>query len=408
VALGVAVVGALFGTACGSSGGSTSGSSSTTKVDASVLGPVNRATGDPLKVGYIYAGQAQSVDNEPELTMAKATAKYVNEHLGGIGGRPLELVSCADHLTPAGATDCANQMLTAKVPAVLAGNPANSAPIIKLLEPAKVPFFVQTAAEAGLLFSPDSSVMANPAIIMAAPIRVAKKDNVKKVALVTVDLPAAAQLKVLGEPLFEKAGLELTTTAVPLGTPDVTPQIQAALSDGAKQFLVVGDISLCVNSLKALKTLAFTGKVMSNFDCLTDPSAKAIPGGFDGLQVLTTRVTDADEPEVKLLHAIAATYAPGTPTGDEGQAVLGYVTTLGFARALSNLPAGGVTGPGVAAALLAMSAQPVPLLPGQTFQCNRKLSTLTPSACSNGAAIITVDKSGTPTKSEVFDATPYL
>jgi len=116
--------------------------------------------------------------------------------------------------------------------------------------------------------------------------------------------------------MFKKAGLQLLTTAVPLGTPDVTPQIQAALSNGAQQFLVIGDTSLCVNTLKALKTLGFDGKVMSNTDCLTDASAKAIPGGFDGLLVLTTRVSDPSAPDVALLNAVAATYAAGTPTDD--------------------------------------------------------------------------------------------
>ena len=84
--------------------------------------------------------------------------------------------------------------------------------------------------------------------------------------------------------------------------------------DGAEQFVVIGDVSLCVNSLKALKTLDFQGKVMSNVNCLTDPSAKAIPGGFDGLLVLNTRVADPDVPDVKLLNAVAATCGELRPT----------------------------------------------------------------------------------------------
>jgi branched-chain amino acid transport system substrate-binding protein len=411
VVVGGALFAVLVGTACSSSSSSGSGptgSTATTVSPAAVLGAFKRATGAPLKIGYIYAGQAQTQDNTNELTIAEATVKYVNEHLGGVAGRPLEIVACADHLTPAGATDCANQMLAAKVPVVLSGNPANSAPIIKLLEPAKVPFFIQTAAEASVLFSADASVMANPIIILAAPIKLAKDNGVKKVAMVYVDLPAAAQLKTLGEPMFQKAGLRLLSTAVPLGTPDVTPQIQAALSSGAQQFLVVGDISLCVNTLKALKTLGFDGQVMSNFNCLADASAKAIPGGYDHLLVLGTQVSDPSVPDVATMNAVAATYAPGTPTDNRGQAVLGYVTTLGFARAMKNLKPADVTAAGISAALLSMSPQPIPLLPGQTFRCNRKISAITPASCSNGAAILTIDRSGKVTKADTFDATPYL
>jgi len=54
-----------------------------------------------------------------------------------------------------------------------------------------------------------------------------------------------------------------------------------------------------------------------------------------------------------------------------------------------------------------MAPQPMPLLPGQTFQCNRLQAKLTPSVCSNGGAIVTVDASGKTTKSQTFSAAPF-
>jgi hypothetical protein len=72
------------------------------------------------------------------------------------------------------------------------------------------------------------------------------------------------------------------------------------------------------------------------------------------------------------------------------------------------LRAGAGSAAEIAAAFAAAPPQAVPLLPGQTFQCNRKRSTLTPAVCSNGASILTLDTSGKTTKSETFDATPYL
>jgi len=75
---------------------------------------------------------------------------------------------------------------------------------------------------------------------------------------------------------------------------------------------------------------------------------------------------------------------------------------------MKNLKSADVTAAGVTTALRTMPPEPVPLLPGQTFRCNRKISTITPASCSNGAAVITFDQSGKPTKSDVYDATPYL
>jgi branched-chain amino acid transport system substrate-binding protein len=404
---GIVLLGAVaIITAACSSGGSTTSASATT-ANPAVLGPVKAATGEPLKIGYIYAGQTQTTDDRPELAMARATVKYVNQHLGGVAGRPLELVVCADNVTPAGATDCTNQMLAAKVPVVLQSEPANPAQVVKLLEPAKVPYFTWQGADASLLTSADASVIGNPLILLAAPIKLAKDDGVKKVAMVYVDVPAAAQLKVIAAPLYKNAGLGLVSTAVPLGTPDVTPQIQAALSDGAKEFLVVGDDSLCINSLKALKTLGFNGKTVTNTNCLKTDGGKSLPGGIDGVTLAAIESPDASNGDVALFHAVAATYAPGTPT-DQGLASAGYAVVLGFARAMTDLSAGDVTPAVVAAALKAMPPQTMPLLTGETFRCSRTVAVLTPGVCSNGGALVTLKPNGVVQQSTTFDATPYL
>ena len=74
VLVGAVVLGALAVSACSSSsssGKSSSGTPTTAAVDLSVLGPVKHATGAPLKIGYIYAGQAQSTDNTNEITIAQ-------------------------------------------------------------------------------------------------------------------------------------------------------------------------------------------------------------------------------------------------------------------------------------------------------------------------------------------------
>jgi hypothetical protein len=143
-------------------------------------------------------------------------------------------------------------------------------------------------------------------------------------------------------------------------------------------------------------------------NCLSDPSASAIPGGFDNLIVPTTRVLDDSEPDYRLLRAIAAKYAPGTPTTDEGQASFGFVTVMGLGRATKNLKAADATPSGIAAAFRSMTPEPQPLLSSRTFQCNRTAYSLLPAVCSNSGALQTVDTSGRVTNTEPFDATPYL
>jgi hypothetical protein len=55
-----------------------------------------------------------------------------------------------------------------------------------------------------------------------------------------------------------------------------------------------------------------------------------------------------------------------------------------------------------------MTPQPLPLLDGQTFKCDRALFTLTPAVCSSGIAIVTLDADGNPKNTEAFDTAPII
>jgi branched-chain amino acid transport system substrate-binding protein len=400
---------ALMGSACSSSSSNSTATNGTTgtTVNPAVLGSVNKATGTPVKVGFIYDGQTQTLDDRAQFTLAKATADYANEYLGGVAGHPVHLVGCTDNLTPSGATDCANQLLAAKVAVVLESEPAQPASVMKVLSAAHVTYFVYQGADASLVANTYATVMTNPLAILAAPVKLAKEDAVTKVAMLYADVPAAAQITVIGQPVFKNNGLDLITTAVPLGTPDMTPQIQAALSSGAKEFVVVGTNAFCVSALKGLKTLGFTGKTVTNLNCIATDAGKSI-GGMANVVVASTESLDASNADVTLFHAIGAKYAPGTPATDAGEASSGYAVTMGFVRAMKDLAPSDVTPAAVTAELVAMQPQTMPLLAGQTFQCNRKASTLLSSVCSNGAALVSLTPTGEIAKSESFDASAYL
>ncbi len=58
----------------------------------------------------------------PELSQAvQAAIEFVNEELGGVDGRPIELEVCNTEFSAEGSTACGQQFVEAKVPAVLGG-----------------------------------------------------------------------------------------------------------------------------------------------------------------------------------------------------------------------------------------------------------------------------------------------
>ena len=123
-----------------------------------VLGEPNPASGEPVPVGLISSAEAtdsvlsanwQNV--EQGMTMA---VDYANEYLGGIGGRPIDLVICQGGVDPAGWQDCANQMVNDEVTAVI--QPFNSfgSVVVPVVTGAGIPYVVLSGASAEELTAP--------------------------------------------------------------------------------------------------------------------------------------------------------------------------------------------------------------------------------------------------------------
>jgi len=408
VVVAVALLGASFLAACSSSAQGPLGNRGRATTGAALdLGVKDLAAGAPYKVGFVTPGTNPLGDGRNEIDMAQATAKYVNDYLGGIAGHPLELDICQDHTTGAGAAACANQMLADKVPAVLMYTIAQPGPFLNLLTSAKVPVFAVAGGDQTMLTSPITSVLSNPIAFLAAPLRLARERGLKKIAMVYVDVGAAASLPSVAKSLYGKNGVDLTMSKVPVSAADVTPQIQAAISWGADALLVLGSNGLCVSALKAVKALAFTGPVIANNNCLKTDAGKTV-GGFDGLVVGGENSTSDRDAQVRLFHQVAKTYAPSIKDPDGGAVPGQYSAVLGFARAMKALRPNQFTALGVSKALLTMAPAILPLFAGQTFQCDRKKSALLGAACTNVGVLETTNAYGNVIKEETFDAPPSL
>jgi branched-chain amino acid transport system substrate-binding protein len=112
----VVVLGALLLAACGGDDddggeGADEATDTTAGSEEDLLGPEDQASGEPVRIGMVSDGTTQAFDNTDELRAAQATAEYWNTHKGGVGGRPVEVVTCETGADPAGATDCANQLV---------------------------------------------------------------------------------------------------------------------------------------------------------------------------------------------------------------------------------------------------------------------------------------------------------
>jgi len=405
VAAVVAVSVVLVGASCGSSATSSTSPVGTSVDVASVLGPMDRATGSAIKIGLIDDGKSVGIDFTPIVAAFNATVQYANEHLGGINGHVIEVVECSTNNTPSDATNCGIKMTSERVAAVLVPVSAQDATVFKALAGSGIPYVTYAAGAQEIIVGPNAFLLVNPLATIAAPVKIAKDDGVKKAAIIVIDVPAATgPLSAIAKPIYAKAGIDLNVVAISPQTADMTPQIQQAIVDGAEQFSVIGTDEFNAQGIKTLKQLGFAGKIVM----VTAPSqqiADAVPGGLDGVIYITSATSDTTDADVKRYQTVMQTYAPDT--APVAQSAWSFALVLGLVNALNGQSAA-VDAPSVASAMGSMPQRlPLPLGAGLQYQCGAKVVALLPNVCTDNALWTTLDEHGSGHTYAQLDVSQY-
>src|SRR3954451_9855467 len=162
----------------------------------------------------------------------------------------------------------------------------------------------------------------------------AKEQGFKKVAHIVVDVPAATGgAKALGGIVFKNAGVGYEVIPAAQGTPDLTSQLQAAVSGGADAVMVTGDAVFCTSFLKAYKTLGLKIPRYVIATCVDKAVVDAVPDVLGGSFGGTLR---APGPEDAIYGAAAKKYDSSIdpdPTVSSGQAD-GWASLMGLVNAL--------------------------------------------------------------------------
>ena len=222
----------------------------------------------------------------------------------------------------------------------------------------------------------------------------AKAHGYSKFAMLVSNVPAAIQgAELLGGLVFKNAGVAYKVIPVKPGTADVTPQLQAAVSWGAKAIGLTWDVTLCSSFLKGYQTLGLTEPKYVISTCL-DPSIFSTLGSELGGSYIDT-TSNATSAENALYAAITKKFAPsvnGNPNASAGQAS-GLIPCV--------LPARhhvGLYGPGHAGcrqgAAGAIDAAHGPALRRHYLCLQRQAIPLLPSVCSAESAVGTLSSTG--------------
>ncbi|MEO9329033.1 ABC transporter substrate-binding protein [Gordonia aurantiaca] len=387
IVMGCAGVLALGGlTACADDSSDSSSSGSTSAL------PSNAATGDPVKLGLIVP-EGGAVTTPMVREGAEAAVDYLNNNGGGLSGHKIDLVVCKQQEEPASATKCANQMVEEKVAVVVSPMGAQGAVMVPIVTGAGIPYVAQAPVSQAEMATPKAFMLSGGIVaVLAGQAATAAQEGLKKVTVILGDSgDAAASVKALGEPMFQRAGVALNVVTVPVSAADMTPQITAGLADNPDAVGILGDQRQCISILKTLQTVAPDVKKFLIASCLDKAVVEATgTEAVDGAKAFTTVNVDSDDPSVELYRSIMAEYAPDTDPA--GLAYIGYqsVAALGELEGLD----GPVDAAAFTKALSGSKNVPLPAAPGITFTCNGTAFPPLTSLCSKAVLVSDVNAEG--------------
>ena len=362
--------------------------SSSVSVDSSSF-PGKAASGAAVKIGLISAEDGQAVSLPETREAAEAATTYANENLGGIAGRPIELVSCKQQEEPASARNCANQMVEQKVNAVVVTNTGMTSVIAPIVTRAGIPYVTSVAGGMEDATGDKAFVWTSGASATLAMANYATQQKMTSVVAYSMENPAAlGALEMIAKPAFKAAGIDFNVVSIPFGSPDATPQVSAGLKHKPQGAIILGESTVCTSVLKALGTLGSDAQIMTPQPCVAPDVAKAVgDSGIEGVKVFSNADTESDDAESKLYRDIMAKYSPETDTS--GYAVTGYQGMLALIRATAGLT-GDVTPDTIITAVRGATDVVLPAGLGITFTCDGTAVTGIKGVCSNQRILSTV------------------
>lgn len=377
-------------TACSSDDSNSDDATASSAEAPSDAFPGKAASGEPVRIGLINNEGGPAISQPENREAAEAAAEYANDNLGGIGGRPIELVICKEQEEPVSARDCANQMVEQKVSAVVVTSSGFGTIMAPIITAAGIPY---TSAVAGSVAETNTDLAyvwssgANTAQALGV---YAGEQGVKKAVAFAIDVPAAVgSLQMLGEPAFAANGSELKVVPIPLGTPDATPQVSAGLDSDPGAVVIYGESTVCTSVMKSLATLGSTAEKWTVQACAAPEVVESVGSGLDGTKIFSVADVSSDEPESVLFREVMKKYSPDTPT--TGYAVTGYQGVLGLVRATQSVVGTDTSPAAINTAIKSAKDVVLPAGDGITFTCDGQAIAGFKSVCGNQLIVLTME-----------------
>lgn len=294
----------------------------------------NEATGTPIKLGYINQEQA-ATGSFPELRVGtQAAVDYTNKDLGGIDGRPVELITCVADGSPEGAQKCANEMVQEGVVAVLNGINFGGPSAYEILASAEIPYILQAPIQ-GTDYNGEYSfaLLGSSPAQFTGEARYLAEHGAKSVAIIINDTPSGGSGADILESELNKAGItDVTRVKESPTATDFTAAVTQADKNNPDAIAIMFVAPACGQIQQTAKSLGVDAQLVLTTGCATPSVFQAIGQAAEGsayVQELLPVAAHKDDEQVQQLLAAMERFA------DIGEDKLSALHANGFATAMT-------------------------------------------------------------------------
>lgn len=363
-------------------------------------GATGGLTGEPIVIGVQAPVKGTTAAYPQSAYGAQAAEWYINNRMGGINGRPIELRICEGDGSPETAVNCANQFVSANVPVVFDANDPSSSAAVPVLTGAGVPIAGEMSATA----IPDALPWGQ-AFYFSGPLEtsalglvtVLQRLDKKNVTLAASDNAGShAFIDTLVQPAAKNLGVTVSAIYTPANSVNFQVLAATALAGGPD---VVGNLSLtedgCTGFFEALRQQGYTGTLYAGscsqfIAAMKEEAAGAILQPRVWLPASRTHAPPAVQEQLD--DFAAAMTEIGREKEQSARSLYSFAGMVNLVNAMKTVQ-GDFTTESVTTALKAV--KDMPSFAGPPITCDGQQWPGRPSACSRMAIFLNVQPDGT-------------
>ncbi len=344
---------------------------------------------EPIRIGMINQEDTPA-GSYPELRhAANAAVNFINAELGGVDGRPLELVPCITDFSVESSQACAQELVLEEVVALVGGIDVLAQGALPVLEQNGLPMV--GGIPAGLAEQRSESSFAfsgGTAGGMAAFMAHAAEQGYEKAFIAYGEFESfQVAAEDYGARVGEDLGLEVRLHAFPLFGADYTSVLNDAKSFGAEALLINAADAACVPVMEGFRDFGFEGTLYLFGACAADEIISTAGSALDGVVFNGEGPPDLDDIDGKVFNFASTEYNEGNNAQAAG--TVAFRGMMNLYAVLTELGGDQITSAGITEIL--ENAVDHRSFWGHDYTCDRNQVPGLPSLCAPQQALFTFD-----------------